>query len=172
MTRDHLTPDGRLALADSLFDSQYEDLFGYLYRLVDDRDRAAELAQATIIALVRGRSQPPANGKRRGAMYRHATRLALGQPARWPLDGQSDGVSTGAGPEVEPPRAFGRPNPLQQALEALPQVERALVLLHGRYNLTLPEIAEALGLSLTKAEEHLVQAQAQFYQLYEQASHE
>jgi DNA-directed RNA polymerase specialized sigma24 family protein len=175
MTHDYVTPGDRLALADRLFDSHYEDLFGYLYRLVDDRDRAAELAQATIIAMVRERSRAPANDEPRGVMYRYATRLALGQPARWPWSRQSGVASGGAGLDVESSTvatAFGRPNALQQALQALPQLDRALVLLHGRYNLSLPEIAQAVCLSLNAARERLVRAQAQFYTLYEQASHE
>ncbi len=173
MTPDYVTPDARIALADQLYDQYYEDLFGYLYRLAGDRDRAADLAQQTLVSIVRaGRgSRKPDPGP--VALFRVATNLALGLPAEGRRFAWLPGAQAGqaqAEPEPGPQdthAAFGQPNAMEQALGALPAADRALVLLRGRYKLDLAAIAQIMGLSPAAAAERLGEAQAQFYEAYE-----
>lgn len=161
-------------LADRLFDRYYEDLFGYLYRLTGDRQRAADLAEQAIATGVRDRRVAGADARQRAWLYRIGTDMALygkfprpiGARSPWAApQGQISGAEDKAGPA-----AWGRPNALEQALAALPPNERAPLLLFGRCGLPIEEMALALGLSESRARSGLAVARQHLREVYEQTT--
>jgi DNA-directed RNA polymerase specialized sigma24 family protein len=165
-------------LADRLFDRHYEDLFGYLYRLTGDRQRAADLAEQAIALGARDRRVALGDGRQRAWLYRIATDLALygrfPRPlaARLPwVAGQS--LSAAAGESVGPAawgpgsrQAIG----LEEAMAALPAGQRAPLLLFGRCGLDIREMALALGLSEGRARAGLAAARRQLREVYERTT--
>lgn len=177
-------PDSR---ADQLFDCYYESLFGYLYRLTDDRDRAGSLAEQTILQAVRDRRarSDPSGAGARAWLYRIATALALGRPVPlrpehtwvrrllWREAGQRRVPSEASGwrvPDTSAPApVFGRPTPLESALAALTLPDRAALLLYSRYQLSLPEVAQALDLDQEQALLALAEARQRFRAAFDRA---
>jgi RNA polymerase sigma-70 factor, ECF subfamily len=157
--------------AAELFEQYHGPIFAYLYRLVNERELAHDLAQETFLQLVRCRDRLPQIENRRAWLYRVATNLAfnaLKRKRRWQwLPWQAvDGAGAESGDSAD---ALHRRNAVATALDSLPPHYRAPLLLYSRYDLSVREIAEALSLSETAVKTRLRRSRALFRQAYAEA---
>src|SRR5512139_2496697 len=76
---EHTGRDERELVA-GLVDRHYAELFAYLYRLLYDRERAAALAQETLLRAYEARDRLAGGREQRVWLFRTATRLAGNVP--------------------------------------------------------------------------------------------
>ncbi len=141
-------------------------LVNFLYRMVRDRASAEDLAQEVFLRVYRARKDYVASAKFTTWLFRIATNLALNavRDGRYhqleiSLDQR---VSTGDANEIEAPMldvADRKPGieqqlvdrdrvaTIRQAINKLPEKQRAAVLLHKYHELDYDEIARILGCS-------------------------
>ena len=135
-------------------------LVSFLYRMVRDRSTAEDLAQEAFLRVFRARSSYAPDAKFTTWLFRIATNLALNslrdgkrRHREFSIDGPGD--SERPLPEIADPRAAieerladrDRAGVIWQAVAALPEKQRAAVLLHKYHDLGYDEIARILGCS-------------------------
>ncbi len=135
-------------------------LVGFLYRMVRDRATAEDLAQEAFLRVFRARKTYAPDAKLTTWLFRIATNLALnslrdGRHRRRELS--IDGPEGSELPvmEVADPRTAieqklvdrDRAQAIWQAVQALPEKQRAAVMLHKYQDLGYDEIARILGCS-------------------------
>ncbi len=138
-------------------------LVHFLYRMVRDQAAAEDLAQEVFLRVYRARGQYEPSAKFTTWMFRIATNLALNakRDGRYrqlevSID-QSDETSEGRAPSVEVADsqpgieseliARDRSAMIRRAIEALPEKQRAAVLLHKYQEMGYDEIAKVLQCS-------------------------
>lgn len=144
----------------AMVDRHYGRLFGYLYRLMDDRDWAEDLTQEAFVRAFKARRQLPQVANPRAWLYRIATNLALTDLKRrrrftwlsWSA-AEGEGISQ---PDVA--ESVEQRSAVEQALAALPVEYRAPLLLRYQYDFSVPEVAEALHISPAAARKRLYRA--------------
>lgn len=131
----------------------------YLYRMVQNRAVAEELAQEVFLRVYRSRSTYEPTAKFTTWLFRIATHLALnalrdGKNQRWetPLEEESPDMParqlSDARPTVEQVMVDqARLNEIRQAVAALPEKQRAAVLMHKYQEMEYAQIAKALSCS-------------------------
>ena len=138
-------------------------LVNFLYRMVRDRGAAEDLAQEVFLRVYRARKDYAPTAKFTTWMFRIATNLALNavrdnryrqlevhidQAAAW---GEEDPpaleVPDGTPTVEQQLLARGRRETILRAIHALPEKQRAAVLLHKYHELDYDEIARILGCS-------------------------
>jgi len=132
----------------------------FLYRMVQDREAAEELAQEVFLRIYRARGRYKPAARFTTWLYRIATNLALNWLRHerrgvqvFSLDGKRDPRAAGQWPAAEP---SSEELLLRQALSqrvrrpvaALPDRQRAVVVLHKYHNMDYEEIAATLGCSV------------------------
>jgi RNA polymerase sigma-70 factor, ECF subfamily len=135
-------------------------LVGFLYRMVRDRSTAEDLAQEAFLRVFRARKSYAPGAKFTTWLFRIATNLALNSlrdGRRRQRDVSIDGgeESERAAREVADPGAVieerlierDRARMIWQAVDGLPEKQRAAVLLHKYQDLGYDEIARILGCS-------------------------
>lgn len=140
---------------EKLFRRHTPPLVNFLARMLEDRGRAEELAQEVFIRIYNARERYEAKAKFSTWMFGIAHNLALNELDRAYRKRErrfGDGAETrrpdpAPGPEqrLEARRTATR---LEDALVALPDRQRAALLLRTQEGLPYDEIAEALGVSL------------------------
>jgi RNA polymerase sigma-70 factor (ECF subfamily) len=158
------------AFVEELFAKHHNEIYAYLLRMLRDGELAADLTQDAFVKAYRNYDslQKPENA--RAWLYQIAHRVALDELRRRkivrfiPWTGESRGASPSAEHLVMDLHLSGD---LQQALEKIPERQRAALLLAELHDLTGLELAAALGVShvaaralLTRARESLRQALA------------
>lgn len=158
------------AFVEELFAKHHNEIYAYLLRMLRDGELAADLTQDAFVKAYRNYDtlQKPENA--RAWLYQIAHRVALDELRRRkiirfiPWTGESRGASPSAEHLVMDLQLSGD---LQQALEKIPERQRAALLLAELHDLTGLELAAALGVShvaaralLTRARESLRQALA------------
>lgn len=151
-----------------LYAGHHSWLLGWLYRRLDCRHQAADLAQDTFVRLLgrnelKGLREPRAflATVARGLMVDHFRRQSLERA--W-LD------SLAQWPEPEAPSAEERVLVLETLLEidrlldGLRPAVRSAFLLSQLDGLTYPQIAERLGVSLSSVQQYMTQAFSHCYQ--------
>lgn len=135
----------------------------HLERVLRDRDEAREVLQETFCRLLRD-AQPEGSGRSKAYIFQVATNLARdrlrrrNRTARIFADGPIGEVTDGGpGPErvATSQRTAAR---LIEALGALPERTRTVLLLHRFDAMTYDEIARALGVSTRTVERHMAAA--------------
>jgi len=138
-------------------------LVHFLYRMVRDQAAAEDLAQEVFLRVYRARGQYEPSAKFTTWMFRIATNLALNakrdsrhRQLEVSID-QSDETSEGRAPSVEVADrqpgieseliARDRSAMIRRAIEALPEKQRAAVLLHKYQEMGYDEIAKILQCS-------------------------
>lgn len=153
----------------ALFNTYQHAITAYLSNLLDDTDRAQELAQETFLraycALARGaRVEHP-----RAWLYRIATNAARdhfrrARRVQWlPL---RDGDCDPALPQSNPSEAVADRLVVQSALVRLAPEYRIPLLLHLSEGLSTAEIAAVLGISRDAVKMRLYRARERFRQTY------
>lgn len=144
---------GDEAAFDVLYGRHADRLLAFLRRMVGQRELAEDLLQTTFLSMVRsrGRYQPGtrvstwlfaiAANAARDALRRGRVRFVV------PLESLAGREPVAETAESDPPAARA----VQQALGELPPDQREAVLLHKMHGLSFPEIADALGISVSAA---------------------
>jgi RNA polymerase sigma-70 factor (ECF subfamily) len=138
-------------------------LVNFLYRMVRDRSAAEDLAQEVFLRVYRARKDYAPTAKFTTWMFRIATNLALNavrdnryrllevhidQAAAWGEEDPPALELPDGTPTVEQQLlARGRRETILRAIHALPEKQRAAVLLHKYHELDYDEIARILGCS-------------------------
>ncbi|HVC32417.1 MAG TPA: sigma-70 family RNA polymerase sigma factor [Chloroflexota bacterium] len=132
----------------TIYNAFQQRIAGYLYRMVQDSEVAADLTQDVFIRAYRaiGQTKPDLNLK--AWLFAIATNAALSHHRRrrliqWlPLDPVVEGTPTAGPEECVTARAE-----LREALAALPREQAACFLLWAREGFTYEEIGSMLGIS-------------------------
>ena len=145
-------------------------MIGYLGRMVGDRARAEELAQEVFLRVYRARESYEPTARFATWLYRIATRLALNsirdnrrERGRRSLDENIDGRPIFEAVDERANReqqlvAEARLDSVRQALQQLPEKQRAAVLMHKYQELDYQQIAGALGCSVSAVKSLLFRA--------------
>jgi len=138
------TRGGDLRAFDELYTRYERRLFGYLRRMVEDRDLAEDLLQDVLLTVIRDRSFDPAKGRfaawlftvARNRCLEHHRRAAVREPGAALADAS-------IGDDVE--ATVDRLQRVRTALSGLTDAERQLLLLKQVGDLTYRELADIHG---------------------------
>ncbi len=163
---------------DALFTELYNDyrqpLYGYLRRLVGDEAHAEELVQDVFVRAYRALPGLGADPNYRAWLYRVATNAARDwfrrqRLRRWlAFDEGEDDEHRVSRPVADE----GSPLPIEErlavedALNALPPIYRAPLLLYAVQGLATAEIAEVLGISRSAVKMRLSRGRSSFQRIY------
>jgi RNA polymerase sigma-70 factor (ECF subfamily) len=162
--------DAARTFVDTLFNKHHHEIFAYLVRMLRDSELAADLTQDAFIKAYKNYDTLEKNENARAWLYQIAHRVALDELRRRkiirmiPWTGESHGAAPSAERMAMDLRLSG---PLERALAAIPERQRAALLLAELHDLTGVELAAAMGVShvaaraiLTRARESLRRALA------------
>lgn len=170
---------GSASAFDVLVGRYYARIAAYLYRLTGDREIAAELTQETFLAAYR--SLHRLTGDRsfaawlyRIALYQTRPFLRRRQILRFvPLDHVIDQVTSWVGrPAEAQPEDVHERELIQDALNELPEGQRAVLLLHSLAGFTTEEVASILGTSVSATTRRITRARLRFQGVYTALSDE
>ncbi len=150
-----------------LFDRYHGELYGYLARVVSDRQTAEDLVQETFLRAYRARAQLTGIENPRAWLYRIATNLALNAIHRrkrfawlpWNAANAESGPSD-LGDQVSTSSA------VEKALARLSPEYRIPLLLSSHFGFSIRELAEAMGISEGAVKVRLSRAREMFRQAY------
>ncbi|MCX4242628.1 RNA polymerase sigma factor [Paraliomyxa miuraensis] len=136
---------GDLRAFDELYARYERRLFGYLRRMVEDRDLAEDLLQDVLLTVIRDRSYDATKGRfaawlftvARNRCLEHRRRLAVREAAKPP--------PSPAAPSPDLEESVGRLQAVRAAMTELSEAERHLLLLKQVGELTYRELADIHG---------------------------
>jgi RNA polymerase sigma-70 factor (ECF subfamily) len=162
--------DDAAAFVETLFAKHHNEIYAYLLRMLREPELAADLTQDAFIKAYKNYDTLEKNENARAWLYQIAHRVALDELRRRkiirmiPWTGESHGAAPSAERMAMDLRLSG---PLERALAAIPERQRAALLLAELHDLTGVELAAAMGVShvaaraiLTRARESLRRALA------------
>jgi RNA polymerase sigma-70 factor (ECF subfamily) len=162
--------EGDVGSFELLLSKYRRPVIGYLYRMVQNRAVAEELAQEAFLRVYRARGSYEPAAKFTTWLFRIATHLALNSLRDSKHQRREQSVD-GAGPEHAPLQlADGRANceehlvaearlaAVREAIAGLPEKQRAAVLLHKYEGMDYAQIASALGCSVSAVKSLLFRA--------------
>ena len=162
--------DAARTFVDALFAKHHGEIFAYLVRMLRDSELAADLTQDAFVKAYKNYDTLQKDENARAWLYQIAHRVALDELRRRkiirmvPWTGESHGAAPSAERMALDMRLSG---PLERALAAIPERQRAALLLAELHDLTGVELAAAMGVShvaaraiLTRARESLRRALA------------
>ena len=162
---------------ETLFRRHTPPLVNFLARMVKDRGRAEELAQDVFIRIYNARERYEAKARFSTWMFGIAHNLALNElgrayrkrERRFEEGAEARSPDPAPGPQLllEARRAAAR---LEAALAALPDRQRAALLLRTQQGLAYDEIAEALGVSLASVKSLIHRAREGLTRLLHEAA--
>ncbi len=163
-----MNDDAATDLAHGLFERHHAEVYAYLCRMVRDAAWAEDLAQETFLRAFEARASLSQVENRRAWLYRVATNLALNALKRrhrfaW-LPWQA---AERRSPRHDVAEAVASRSAVEAALAALPAGLRAPLLLYAHEEMSVAEVAQALGLSEGAAKMRLLRARRLFRQAYE-----
>lgn len=145
----------------------YRELLAFLTRMVNDRDRAADLAQESYARILAVQQAGETVNEPRAFLYRTARNLVVDQHRRADVRGQwqsdandpADALDAVAGPATWQPEVAASSaqgvSALLETIAALPPRAREAFVLHKFDGLSQSEVAQAMGISLTMVERHI-----------------
>ena len=148
-----------MADTDALFAEHQRGVFRYLCRIVGQPDAARDLTQEVFLRVARAGVPDTTEGGRRAWVFRIARNLALNHLRDGHRRPQSVELGDSAAPATQELAAA-----LQQALAALPDVERDIFLMRETAGLSYDEIAVACELSVDAVRSRLHRARQQLRQ--------
>lgn len=162
--------DAARAFVDALFNKHHNEIYAYLVRMLRDPELAADLTQDAFVKAYKNYDTLEKDENARAWLYQIAHRVALDELRRRkiirmiPWSGEARGAAPSAERIAMDLRLSG---PLERALAAIPERQRAALLLAELHDLTGLELAAAMGVShvaaraiLTRARESLRRALA------------
>jgi RNA polymerase sigma-70 factor (ECF subfamily) len=168
MAMDPIDPDVALMLAfqkgddlafEQLLDKYYGPIVNFVYRFVNDRSDAEELAQEVFLRVHRARGSYEPRARFSSWLYKIATNVALKaarksrrMPLRNPAEAAQD---SGGGNDIPDPRPNAESvladeeleKAVRSAIEALPKNEKLALILRRYQGLSYREIAAAMNCS-------------------------
>ena len=160
---------GNSAAFTALFDQYQRPIVNYLYRMVNDREVAEDLAQDTFLKAYRAidRTDPDLNF--RAWIYRIATNTAMSYFRRkrllqWIPFGPG---TPDRGKDLRLAERVGESQLIEQALAKIGPSHSSILLLRHHQGLSIDEMAEALGIKPNAAKVRLFRARKAFAQAYE-----
>jgi RNA polymerase sigma-70 factor, ECF subfamily len=165
--------DGSVAAFDLLVDRYYDDIARYLFRLVGDRELAADLTQETFLVAYTALHQLSDDRPFSAWLYRVALNRARPVLRRRallrfvPLDHVAHllGGLVGRG-GTEHFDAVAEREVVQRVLDQLPDGQRIVLLLHSMVGFTAEEISLIVGTSPGAAARQVSRARERFRQLH------
>ena len=161
---------GEPACLGGLLEKHRASLVHFLYRMVQNQAVAEELAQDVFLRVYCSRARYRPTARFSSWLYRIATNLAL----NWLRDHRHERnhESLGATPRKAPPRQLAdrrlridqailqeaKLREVRRAVAALPDMQRAVVLMHKYSEMEYSEIAQALGCSTQSVKSRLFRA--------------
>lgn len=146
-------PDERRILVDELFGRHYDRVSRWCYRLMGDRERAADVAQNVFVKAYRHLDDFRGQARFSTWLYtivRHECFAELRKHAREPVDGDDDALvdvpAGGDDPETRAARRSDGQFAHRVLLETLDATERAVFVLHYGDDLSLDAVTRTLGL--------------------------
>lgn len=147
---------------ETLVEAHSAELFAYLWRLLSEPSEAEDCLQETLLRAFRAYPRTQNHGKFRAWLYRIATNTAythLNRRARQTartveLDHQAVSPALPIPDQVQRSLSLAE---VRQAVEALPEKQRAALLMRKYQQLSYPEIAAALGCREQTARAHVYQ---------------
>lgn len=145
----------------------YRELLAFLTRLVNDRDRAADLAQESYARILAVQQAGETVHEPRAFLYRTARNLLVDQHRRadvrnaWhaTLDDAADVSEAVPAPVSWQPEVAASSaqavDAMLATIAALPPRAREAFVLHKFDGLSQSEVAQAMGISLTMVERHI-----------------
>jgi RNA polymerase sigma-70 factor, ECF subfamily len=174
MMTEQLSKSETAVFISNLFERHHQEIFAYLYRLLNNREWAHDLTQETFEKVIRHQDQLGSIDNHRAWIYRIASNLAfnaLKRQKRWhwlPWNQQDDCVLAIPGPSQQ----TAQQQAVAEALNALPGHYRAPLLLFSYYEMSVKEIATVLEISPGAVKTRLHRAREQFRQVYGEDAHE
>ena len=158
----------------NLFEQHHQEIYAYLYRLLNNREWAHDLTQETFEKVIRHQDQLANIENHRAWIYRIASNLAfnaLKRQKRWQwLPWKQQDTCTLEIPG--PARQTEEQEAVAQALSQLSSQYRAPLLLFSYYEMSVKEIATILEISQGAVKTRLHRAREQFRQVYGEDTHE
>ncbi len=158
----------------NLFERHHQEIYAYLYRLLNNREWAHDLTQETFEKVIQHQDQLGSIKNHRAWIYRIASNLAFNALKRqkrwqWLPWKQQDAYAL----EIPgPARQTAEQEAVAQALSQLPSQYRAPLLLFSYYEMSVKEIANILEISPGAVKTRLHRAREQFRQVYGEDAHE
>lgn len=162
--------DTARVFVETLFAKHHTEIYAYLVRMLRDPELAADLTQDAFVKAYKAYDSLEKDENARAWLYQIAHRVALDHIRRRkivrmvPWTGESHGAAPSAERIAMDLRLSG---PLERALAAIPERQRAALLLSELHDLSGLELAAAMGVShvaaraiLTRARESLRRALA------------
>jgi RNA polymerase sigma-70 factor (ECF subfamily) len=146
-------------------------LYNYIYRLVGDREQAADLLQETFVKVYRALDSLPDGAGRTPWLYRIATNTCYDVLRRrrliaW-LPWTRDYTSEVGRRDESPGERYAVAEGVHDALRAVPLNLRAPLLLHAVHGFCYADIALALGISEAAVKMRVSRARAAFRAAYQ-----
>lgn len=165
-------PTQERAVFDELYDEYKTPLYNYIYRLVGDREQAADLLQETFVKIYRALHNLPDGAGRTPWIYRIATNTCYDVLRRrrlitwlpWTRD-ENEGYEPAVEDENVGERYAMREG-VKDALRLVPPSLRAPLLLHTVQGFSYADIAETLGISEAAVKMRVSRARSAFRQAY------
>jgi RNA polymerase sigma-70 factor (ECF subfamily) len=148
---------------DSLIEAHSAEIFAYLWRLTRDEPDAQDCLQDTFLRAYRAYGGLQSKANLRAWLYRIASNVAFTHLKRrrkrlertTPLDPEQAGAGPGPGEALLRSEAL---HALAEAVERLPEQQRAALILRKYQELSYPEIAAALDCTQSAARANVYQA--------------
>ncbi len=152
----------------ALFDRYHREIYGYLAKMLRDRQLAEDLLQETFLRAFRARRQLSQIENPRAWLYRIATNLALDackRRRRFAWLPWNASRSTEGGADIGETVSTG--SAVDQALRQMPPDDRSILMLYDHFGFTITELAETLGTSQGAVRTRLYRAHELFRSKYE-----
>lgn len=165
---------GNAAAFTALFDQYQRPIVNYLYRMVNDRDVAEDLAQDTFLKAYRAIERTDAELNFRAWIYRIATNTAMSYFRRkrllqWIPFGPA---TPDRGKDLRLAERVGESELIEQAMAKIGPSHSSVLLLRHHQGLSIDEIAAALEIKPNAAKVRLFRARKAFAQAYEELTAE
>ncbi len=165
---------GNAAAFTTLFDQYQRPIVNYLYRMVQDREVAEDLAQDTFLKAYRAIERTDDELNFRAWIYRIATNTAMSYFRRkrvlqWIPFGPS---TPDRGKDLRLAERLGESELIEQAMAKIGPAHSSVLLLRHHQGLSIEEIGHALEIKPNAAKVRLFRARKAFAQAYETLSAE
>lgn len=139
---------GDLRAFDRLYARYERRLFGYMLRILGDREQAEDLFQDVVLTVLRDRGYDPARGRFSAWLFTVARNRCLEEMRRARgRDEKADDLPAPKSIAEDPEQSIGRRRQVRAAMAGLPPAQQHLLLLKQVGDLTYREIADIHGVA-------------------------
>ncbi len=139
------TRQGDLRAFDQLYTRYERRLFGYIRRMIGDRDQAEDLLQDVLLTVIRDRSYDPSKGRFSAWLFTVARNRCLQQRRRTEVRERAGGLPSE--PVADPEQRVARTQQVRSAMAGLTDAQQQLLLLKQVGELTYRELADIHGVA-------------------------